>query len=153
MQIRMPYRPMACLTMMSLTFALGGCVINTPPYQKSASEAEQYRKSFDQTEYMSTVDQMVADQVRRLRVEQERTYFYFYRHPVILSTGWCHAIVSLSAGGQVMSSETKDCASPILERIEQKAIHNAAPFPPPGHPIRLAINTHAPDALPGIEDR
>lgn len=149
------YRPITFWAIIGLTFSftLDGCVFNPPQHQGSTAEAEQYQQSPYQKLYISTINHSVAEQVRKIRVEQERTYFIIHSQSIELATGWCHAIVSLSPSGQVLNTEIKKCASPALERVERMAIHNAAPFPPLGHSVRVAINTLAPIALPGIAGR
>ena len=76
-------------------------------------------------------------------------------HPVALPTGVCRAVAVILANGTVVRAELAGCASQALGKIELEAIHAAPPLPPTpfGANASVIIETNAPEASPGVNER
>jgi hypothetical protein len=93
----------------------------------------------------------VAQAVRRLRAAEETRLMAAGGGPVMLPTGACTAIVTVSEAGHAAPGFPVACADVRLRGVMRQAVTTVAPLrAPPGSVVRLAIIANDPE--PGIAD-
>ena len=101
--------------------------------------------------YTWQVDQIVATQIRAIRVAEEQAAMETAGHPVPLPTGACRAIVTVAPDGTVQRAQLAGCASEELGKVELQAIKQSSPLPPLGVIANITVQNSAPVATPGVD--